>query len=155
MAPLAVAEEEKRTAELLSRFPDASENELLRFVRARPASVSEAADMYEAHLAWRRGDGSQERLKEASLAVSPEYIRHSGQALDGTPLMFVQGARYDPSIPPEQYVLACAAAASATLPPDDLSKLTVLIDVRPAHGWPNVPAPKMLPLFKLLCGVLP
>jgi len=142
-------------AELGARFPDAPREELERFCKARPGSVAEAGQMYEAYQEWRKESGSPERLLAAAKAVPQEFIRHCGEASDGSQLVLVQGARYDASVDTEQYVLAIANLFEELLPPTDNRKATCLLDVRPAEGWPNVPAPKMLPLMKRCMEVLP
>jgi len=91
------------------------------------------------------------------MAVPQKYIRQAGHALDGTPILFVQGACYDEDVEPERYMLACCHALDSMLPPGDDRKATVLIDARAGSGagWHNVPAHKMLPFFRLACSVLP
>jgi hypothetical protein len=147
--------EESRLADLRSEFPDAAPEEMLRFCRARPNSSDEAAQMYRKHLYWRQGQGAQANLLEAALLLPPKYIRQAGEALDGTPILFVQGARYDPDVDPEKYMLACGHALDSMFAPDDDRKVTILIDARPGEGWQNAPAAKMLPFFKMACSKLP
>lgn len=149
--------EDTRFGTLVKDFPDAAPAELMRFCRARPKSSAEAAQMYQRHLEWRKGEGSSSNLLDATGQVPPKYIREAGQALDGTPILFVQGARYDQDVDPEKYMLACCHALDSMLPPDDDRKVTILIDARPGvgDGWHNAPAHKMLPFFKLACRNLP
>jgi len=147
--------EEERFAALHLQFPKAPRQELLRFCRARPKSVEEAANMFEDHQEWCKGPGSAQKLEDAEKIVGTGYVTRCGAARDGTPILHVQGARYDPSIEPENYVLACAKAIQDARGPDDEGKVTVLVDVRPGEGWANVPAHKMLPFFKLACALLP
>jgi len=111
--------------------------------------------MYEDHVQWRKGPGSAQRLEEAAKAVGPGYISVGGKAPDGTPIIHVQGARYDPSIEAETYVLACAKALEDARAPADGGKVTLLVDLRPGEGWHNVPGHQMLPFFKLLSAILP
>jgi|Transcript_29668 hypothetical protein len=147
--------QEESLAVLRERFPKAAPEELLRFCRARPNSAEEAANMYEDHVQWRKGPGSTQRLEEAAEAVAPGWIGLGGQARDGTPIVMIQGARYDPGVEAESYVLAGAKALEDARSPADEGKVTVLIDTRPGEGWHNVPAHQMLPLFKLLSATLP
>lgn len=147
--------EDDRFNSLREEFPDAPSAELLRFCRARPNSSTEAAEMYQKHLEWRQGAGTKANLEQAAKAVPPNYIRQAGLALDGTPILFVQGARYDEEVDPEQYMLACCHALDTMLPPDDGRKCTILIDARPGEGWHNASAHKMLPFFRLACGQMP
>lgn len=147
--------EEERLAALQERFPKAIKQDLLRFCRARPLSVEEAANMYEDHLEWRKGLGTAQCLEDAARTIPPGYLRQGKDACDGTPIIFVQGALYDHSIEPEQYVLACAKALEDARGPGVEGKVTVLIDVRPGEGWANASAHKMLPFFKLASALLP
>lgn len=141
--------EDVRFAALREDFPDAAAAELMRFCRARPTSSAEAAEMYEKHLQWRQGAGAKEKLLKAALDVPPKYIRPVGHALDNTPILFVQGALYDPEVEPEKYMLACGHALDSMLSADDDRKVTILIDARPGDGWKNVSAHKMMPFFRL------
>jgi len=153
--PVEDAKEDPVVSELARRFPQAPRAELLRFCRARKGSLEDASKMYEAHLQWREGPGARQQLLQASQAVSPKYIRCEGVAKDGNPLILVQGARYEQEADPMTYVLACAQLLDRVVPPTDSRKITVLVDVRPGEGWPNVAATQMLPFFKLACQGLP
>lgn len=144
-----------RVEELRAQFPHAATAELRRFCRARPKSTQEAAQMYRKHLAWRREQGSEGNLLKASLAIPQKYIRQAGCARDGTLILFVQGAMYDSSVAPEMYTLACGHALDQMFTAESEEKFTLLIDARPGIGWPNAPAPTMMPFFRLACSVLP
>lgn len=150
-----VALEEEQLAELLNRFSERSCEELRRFCRARPQSVEAASKMFQEHLDWRKGKGSPENLAAAYDAIPEKYVRFCGTANDGTALMLVQGARYEPTIEAELYVLACAHILDAIASLDDKLKVTVLVDVRPVDGCPNVPAHNMIPFFRLATSILP
>lgn len=147
-------DEEQRVQALCEQFPNAEHAELLRFCRARPRSVEDAAHMYEKHLQWRASQGSATNLASAASAVSPRYMQQGGVALDGTPLFYVIGAGYNPELGPEQHVLALAHGIDKVAPPSKEGKGTVLIDVRPKRGLFNVPAHRMLPLFQMAASVL-
>jgi len=147
--------EDSAPAAIRDDFPDAAPSELHRFCRARPDSSDEASEMYRSHLQWRQGPGAKEKLLQAALDIPPKYIRPAGHALDNTPILFVQGALYDPEVEPDKYMLACAHALDSMLSADDDRKVTILIDVRPGEGWKNVSAHKMMPFFRLACKVLP
>jgi len=147
--------EDVRFGALREEFPDAAPAELLRFCRARPNSSDEASQMYRSHLQWRQGPGAKEELLKAALDIPPKYIRQAGHALDNTPILFVQGALYDPEVEPEKYMLACGHALDSMLSADDDRKVTILIDARPGEGWTNVSAHKMMPFFRLASSVLP
>jgi len=150
-----MSSEDVRLADLREDFPEAATAELRRFCRARPNSSSEAAEMYRRHLLWRQGTGAKDNLLKAALDIPPKYIRPAGHALDGTPILFVQGALYDPEIDPEKYMLACGHALDTMLSADDDRKVTILIDARPGEDWPNVSAHKMMPFFRLATSALP
>ena len=49
---------------------------------------------------------------------------------------------------------ACAHLIDSLVGPADLTKLTILIDVRGGEGWPNPPVTDLLPFFKLANAVL-
>lgn len=150
-----VESEEEQLAELSNRFSERSCEELRRFCRARPQSVEAGSKMFQEHLDWRKGKGSLENLAAAYDAIPEKFVRFCGTASDGTALMLVQGARYDPTIEAELYVLACAHILDSITSVDDTLKVTVLVDVRPADGWPNVPAHHMIPFFRLITSILP
>lgn len=111
--------------------------------------------MFANYLEWRQGEGGEECLLEAANAIPENYIRSCGEALDGSPVLFVQGARYNANVEVDKYVLACGHSIDSMLGPAEDQKLTLLIDTRPGPGWPNTPAPKMVKLFKRFCAVLP
>ena len=142
-------QEQRRMEKLSCLFPDRSPAELLRFCRARPASAEEAAAVFQKHIEWRKSEGSSQQLANAANLIPENYVRVCDACADGHPTLLVQGARYDPKIDADKYVLACAQAVDSALQPGDNRKLTVLIDVRPGAGWANVSAHKMLPFFKL------
>eukprot|EP00930_Biecheleria_cincta_P016235 TRINITY_DN13286_c0_g1_i1.p1 TRINITY_DN13286_c0_g1~~TRINITY_DN13286_c0_g1_i1.p1 ORF type:complete len:233 (+),score=40.14 TRINITY_DN13286_c0_g1_i1:115-813(+) len=148
---MALSEEKKQEhmKKLSSLFPDHSQAELSRFCRARPASAEEAADMFQNHLDWRKSAGRPQQLADAANLIPEKYVRVCDAGAGGNPVLLVQGARYDPGIDPEKYVLACAHAVDLALEPGDSRKLIVLIDVRPGANWFNVPAYQMLPFFRL------
>lgn len=147
--------EKERMAELRQRFPRAPSQELLRFCRARPRSVVEAAKMYEDYMEWRKSAGSAQHLEDAASVVGGLYMSHGGKAFDDTCVIHVQGARYDLSFEPESYVLRAAKAIDDVAGPDDDMRVTTLIDLRPGAGWPNPPGHKLLPFFKLSAATLP
>lgn len=155
MAEAATPLENDRVAALLKMFPGSTAQELFRFCRARPQSIQEAARMYRDHLEWRAGKGSPQALMEASSAIPDKYIRSLGRGMDGTPVIFVQGARYDETIAPELYVQACAHVIDSVFDPNSIEKGIVFIDTRPCEGWNNAPVHKMISFFKLACSVLP
>jgi len=149
-------DEQARLAELATRFPEAPAEELARFLGCRgAASVDDAAAAYGAHLEWRRGPGAPERLLQAARAVPQGFVRVGGAALDGSAVVLVQGARFDPAIASEEYVLACSQAMDMATPSGSEGSATILIDIRPGEGWPNPPATKLLPFFRALCKGLP
>lgn len=106
------------------------------------------------HLDWRKSEANPQQLADAANLIPEKYVRACDADADGNPVLLVQGARYNPEIDPEKYVLACAHAIDLALQPSDSRKLTVLIDVRAGTNWNNVPAHKMLPFFKLACSAL-
>lgn len=153
---MALPEEHKQEhmKKLSGLFPDHSQAELLRFCRARPSSAEEAADMFQKHLDWRKSAGRRQLLADAANLIPEKYARVCDAGADGNPVLLVQGARYDPGIDPEKYVMACAHAVDSALEPGDSRKLIVLIDVRPGANWSNVPAHQMLPFLRLASSTL-
>eukprot|EP00932_Pfiesteria_piscicida_P022975 SRR837773.9715.p1 GENE.SRR837773.9715~~SRR837773.9715.p1 ORF type:complete len:275 (-),score=45.81 SRR837773.9715:62-886(-) len=150
----ASAEEMQLIYQMSQRFPEAPYAELLRFCRARKGKLEDASKLYESHLRWRSGPGSAENLCRAAQAITPKYVRRVGKAIDGSALFLVQGARYEEG-DPDSYMLACAQQIEEALPRDSCARATVLVDLRPHEGWPNLPATKMMPFFKRLCEILP
>lgn len=134
-------------------FPHATQEELLRFCRARGGVLEAASDMYKAYLEWRQGQGSPANLLKAYQAIDSKYARHTGFAKDGSPLILCQGARYDPEVGAETTALALAHFTDSIFTATDTRKTTLLIDVRPHEGWPNVPAAQMMPLFRLAASI--
>merc|ERR1712232_1493649 len=102
--------QDEKIAALQDKFPMHSPTELLRFLRARRWSVERAGEMLESYTQWRQGEGSSVSLARAANAIPANYIRLHGKATDCTPIIFVQGARYDAKVKARQYLLACAHA---------------------------------------------
>jgi hypothetical protein len=144
-----VGDEINIVGKLSEHFPDATQQELLRFCRARGGSLEAASKMYKDYLEWRQGQGAPANLLRAYEAMDSKYVRHTGFAKDGSPLILVQGARYDPEVGAETTALGCFHLVDSVLSAADSQKFTVLIDVRPHEGWANVPAAQMMPLFRL------
>lgn len=153
---MAHATETAALAALQEKFPGSPNAELLRFHRARPKSVKDAAKMYSAYQTWRAGPGVPENLTRCAGLVIPEWVRTCGTALDGTPLVYVQGARYDPEVGPDTHICACAHAIDQLVGPQDMTRITLLIDVRGGSGpgWINPPVQKLLPFFRMVSNLL-
>ncbi|CAK0854070.1 unnamed protein product, partial [Prorocentrum cordatum] len=145
-------EEQACLDQMVKRFPSAPANELLRFCQARPGSVDEAIEMYAQHLKWRRQDGDPDRLADAFRAVPQHFCRPAGRARDGSPTLLVQGARYDPAVGIKPFVLGLCHVMDQM---GCAEKFTLLVDLRPVEGWPNVPAYRMVPFIRLLARVCP
>ena len=82
-------------AGMISRFPDAPELTLIRFLLARQCKLDKAAAMYAAHVAWRAEtlpipDSPEIRT---SLASRKYYILDSPDS-DGHPVVFVNLLRF-------------------------------------------------------------
>jgi len=140
--------------ELREQFPNSEHAEVLRFCRARPRSVEDAAHMYKKHLEWRGSCGSAANLATAASAVSPKFVQQGGLAKDGTPIFYVCGGAYDAVLGPETHVFALAHAIDAVMPSSVGDKGTVLIDTRPKTGLHNIPAHRMVPFFQMVSSVL-
>lgn len=146
------AGEQARLDQMVKRFPNAPAKELLRFCQARPDSVDEAIDMYAQHLKWRLQDGDPDRLAAAFGALPQNYCRRAGRARDGSPTLLVQGARYDPAVGSKPFVLGLCHVIDQ-MGCDE--KFTLLVDLRPGEGWPNVPAYRMIPFIRLIASICP
>jgi len=146
-------DEEGKLMLLRLKFPDAPEEELLRFCRAR-AKLEDAVHMYIAYAEWRKGQGAPGSLLKSVGTVPVEWLRTCGRARDGTPATYVQGGRFDPNIPAENYVLFCAHTVDSIVKATEMTRVTVLIDVRAGDGWPNAPPHKMVSFFRLANQIL-
>jgi hypothetical protein len=146
------AGEQASLDQMVKRFPGAPAKDLLRFYQARPGSVDDAIDMYAQHLKWRLQDGDPDRLAAAFKTFPRNYCRLAGRARDGSPLVLVQGARYDPAVEAETFVLGLCHFIDHSVCDE---KVTVLFDLRPGEGWPNVPAYRMISLLRLVVRVCP
>lgn len=62
------------------------------------------------------------------------WVRTCGHAVDGTPAAYCQGARFDPNLPAENYVLYCANLIDSVVKANDMTRITILIDVRAGNG---------------------
>ena len=148
---------------LAAAFPDAPVAALDRFARARPTDPAAAVAMYHEHARWRSAEGAPERLAAAFAAIPARWIdgHHRdgdsdgdadrdrvGVARDGTPLIVVQGARFDGAVSFEQYTLAICFVLERALALGEPGKVTVLLDVRAGAGWPNPPARALVPFFR-------
>jgi len=132
-----------------ARFPNAARAELLRFYRAT-RDVKKAIAMFTAHEAFLVAHPLEE-LAAARQKIPEFFIRPCpGKALDGTPILLVQGARYDKATSTEEYVLAVMDELERALCRDDTTQWTVLLDIRCQEGWANLAATEMLPFFKAL-----
>lgn len=144
--------------ELSSLFPSSPVPELARFLAARQGNVEAATEMYRRSKSWRDEMIVSGRMATALEKVSPTgFFRECGRAKDGTKILFVQGARYDPNAATsEEYALATAAMLEKLLPAQSEEKLSVLIDCRAnkAAGWPSLPAYNVVPFLRLAAPVL-
>eukprot|EP00667_Euglena_gracilis_P017010 EG_transcript_17879 len=148
--------EEKKMLLLRLKWPESPEEELLRFCRARPQALEEAVKMYEAYLEWRKGQGAPDNLLKYVGTVPAAWVRTCGHAVDGTPAAYCQGARFDPNLPAENYVLYCANLIDSVVKANDMTRITILIDVRAGNGdgWFNAPPHQMVSFFRLANQIL-
>merc|ERR1712232_366630 len=93
-------------------------------------------------------------MGRAARIVPPRWARANGKARDGSPLLLLRGCEYTHDIPVTDYVLSCAHHMDKIFGASDLQMCTVLVDVREHVGCANVPATKMLPLFRGFNSVL-
>eukprot|EP00929_Paragymnodinium_shiwhaense_P078098 TRINITY_DN40404_c0_g1_i1.p1 TRINITY_DN40404_c0_g1~~TRINITY_DN40404_c0_g1_i1.p1 ORF type:complete len:343 (+),score=52.81 TRINITY_DN40404_c0_g1_i1:142-1170(+) len=147
-------------AALKEAFPTAEEEELLRFATARWKEPSAAKQMYATHLRWRESDGRPDGLAAAAAEVPERWLYvgsccGSEQSEMPRPLVFVQGARYDVTVPPETYTKAVCYALDTAVAGTGVDQVTVLVDVRNGIGWPCPPASQLLPFFRSAAAVVP
>jgi len=129
------------------KFPEVPRAELLRFYRATN-DLKKATAMYEAHVAYKAAHPEEERVA-AHQKIPDNFIRPCpGKAIDGTPIMMVQGARYATTATPEDYVLGVMDELERATSGDELTKWTIMLDVRCQEGWANEAATEMFPFFK-------
>jgi len=133
--------------EMQMRFPFAPRAELLRFYRATK-DLKQAISMYTAHVAYNVAHPEEARV--AAYGKMPDnFIRPCpGKAIDGTPIMLIQGARYAKTATPEEYILGVMDELERATRGDELTKWTILLDVRCQEGWANLAASEMFPFFK-------
>ncbi|CAK8992978.1 unnamed protein product [Durusdinium trenchii] len=127
---------------LQGEFPDAQPDELWRFARARWRDPEKALAMYAEHKRWRKAQGDPELLKRIYSKIPFGFVAAGKvEAVDGTKVMLVQGARYElMTAEPEEYTLAICHILDDIFATEE-DRVTVLIDVRRGEGWPNPPAP--------------
>ena len=154
---LLVASDDPSLHALVAEAPDAPMAELRRFARARPGKPADAVAMYREHVRWAAAEGASDKLARAAEAIPKNWIdsSHGGVARDGTRVVYVQGARYDLTLAPEEYTHAICHVLEATTRATSEEKVTVLLDVRTGDGWLNPPAQKLLPFFKHMAKVVP
>ncbi|CAK9114462.1 Peptidyl-prolyl cis-trans isomerase [Durusdinium trenchii] len=82
---------------LQGEFPeDAQPDELWRFARARWRDPEKALAMYAEHKRWRKAQGDPELLKRIYSKIPFGFVAAGKvEAVDGTKVMLVQGARYE------------------------------------------------------------
>ncbi|GMH81272.1 hypothetical protein TL16_g08877 [Triparma laevis f. inornata] len=111
------------------------------------------------HLLWRKTEAAPENLKTAQRGLgegpSKTFIRKlDGLSNDGYPVLYIQGGKFDPIIPVENYTLMVAKLLFDTFSFDSVGKAAVLVDCRAGKGWPNPRADKMIPLIKNVNSLL-
>jgi len=126
-----------------------------RFLAARDGDSAAGEEMLQAHLKWR---AESLPLPEGRPRVGkglPEWMFFHGTALDGTPLLWINGAMYDgEAATPEEYGLASAALIDGRFARDSDQQCTVLLDVRGGPEWPNPQAYTLLSPIRTITRVL-
>lgn len=111
--------------------------------------------MYVGQQRWRQGQGDPEALRKTFSKVPFGFVASgSVDALDGTRVMLVQGARYElETAEPQEYTLAICHVLDGIFEREE-DRVTVLIDVRRGAGWPNPPAIKLLPFIRACAQII-
>lgn len=113
----------------------ATDAERVRFLRARKGDLAAASSMLSKYLEWRKTTLPLPAEHPRLGAELPPWVMWHGQARDATPVVFIQGAMYDPDAGTiQQYANATAEVLDAGLPRDSLTKTTVLVDCRGEEG---------------------
>jgi hypothetical protein len=127
-----------------------------RFVAARHGDSDAALEMWKAHVAWRRRTLPLGAGAPAIGNGLPDYVMWLDGGLrchGGGLILLTLAAMYESRLgSPEQYATALAALLDSRLPREGHERVTMLIDVRGGHGWPN-PRPSMA-VVRALQGVL-
>lgn len=137
---------------LEAQFPDAPKTDLRRFACARRQDPRAAVQLYKDHLIWRQGEGTPRALAEALSAIPQKMfsgVSKQSSALDGTGVIFVELARYDPNLCPVlTYALAACCLFEEGLRRQADGQFTLVIDTRPGRGFKNPLPQTVIPLLK-------
>eukprot|EP00931_Biecheleriopsis_adriatica_P117550 TRINITY_DN93053_c0_g1_i1.p1 TRINITY_DN93053_c0_g1~~TRINITY_DN93053_c0_g1_i1.p1 ORF type:complete len:456 (+),score=61.99 TRINITY_DN93053_c0_g1_i1:65-1432(+) len=126
-------------AKLHERFDGVSSNELARFLQGAGEDLDAVSKRLEWMLSWRAEHPTEVILAAAEKVRPSGFLGVAGPATNGLPIIFVQPARYDPSMgSAEEFVMACVAAVDEVCPRDADGKVLLLMDLRPGTGWPNL-----------------
>lgn len=112
--------------------------------------------MLSAHLEWRSANLP---LRDGALTLGgglPDMASMlDSRTRDGSRIMLVHGAMYDPSLGShDAYALALAAFLDANLQRESDEKATVVVDVRGGDGWTNPRPWSALPWLRVLASTL-
>mmetsp|Transcript_25684 Transcript_25684/g.48273 ORF Transcript_25684/g.48273 Transcript_25684/m.48273 type:complete len:428 (+) Transcript_25684:119-1402(+) len=140
-------------------FPMCSDNELRRFCKMAGGSKAKMEEGLREHLKWREMEASEEKLRAAEEGLgdgaSKTFIRKlDGLSNDGFQVLYIQGGKFDPNIPVENYTLKVAKLLFDLFNFEDVGRAAVLVDCRAGKGWPNPRADKMIPLIKNVNSLL-
>lgn len=144
---------------LQSAYPDAPNAELRRFARKRPDAPDDAVKLYQDYVTWRAAHGQLPQLAQAYSSIPPKVvngIQSTGFAKDGTPVIYMELARYDINAQPaDTYVSAFCHLMDETYSRDVEGHLTVVIDVRTIEGMFNPKPMALMPFIKQGIKILP
>jgi hypothetical protein len=135
---------------LKKAFPDQGEHELSRFAAAKNTPQA-AITQFQEHLKWRNDTATPsaclESFEKIGTFVRPGFgnNKHSG-----LPMLYIQGGKYDPNVPLEDYNRAVAHCVNSLFAYDAPGELSLLVDTRPGkgEGWHNPRPDKMIPIIK-------
>lgn len=127
--------------ELHKKFPNLSKSDIVRFLVARKGDVEAATEMLNKYLDWRNLNFPVTKEKIAK-ALETKCFFPYGQAVDGSPVVYMRGGLYDNTrATAEQFTLAAAYTIEHSLKqyPDQLS-VTVVVHTSHVAEGPNAPA---------------
>jgi hypothetical protein len=126
--------------EMIAKYPDASIEDIVRYLVARKGNVPAASEMLEKCRVW-RGKNFPLKRDIISVVYGTNCMFYHGTARDGTPVIYFRGGLYDKNkAAPELFVLGAAHCIDTALSLCNTINVTVLVYTGHAEGGPNAPA---------------
>jgi len=138
---------------LKSRFAEAPEEELCRFLAKQRGDIEKAAKIYGEAVKWREVRLSNE---VAGVEYVPRWMWKFDRDLarDNTTVLWVQGAMYNSTAADADAYVEATARLMESIPADSLETLTVLVDTRAHPGMASEPASKVISYMAKVAPVL-